>query len=203
MIKSVSNIRWGIGFILLGSAITITLFGMSQSLVASVNESHEEREHSEYREYRSEKQRKTVTMSPMDKQGQLDYQQECGSCHLAYPPRMLPAVSWATMMSNLSDHFGENAELPAPQVAIIARYLVTHSAQQGDRVLRRSTQTAPLRITELPYFIRQHDEIPMRMVTDNPQVGGFSNCNACHQNAAKGDFDEDRVSIPGYGRQHF
>lgn len=190
MIKS-ANIRWGVGFVMLASALTLTLFGMSQSQVASVNESHDEHEHSKHREYRS------------DKQGRMDYQQECGGCHLAYPARMLPAVSWATMMSNLSDHFGENAELPAPQVAIIARYLVTHSAQPGDRVLRRSTQTAPLRITELPYFIRQHDEIPMRMVKDNPEVGGFSNCNACHQNAATGDFDEDRVSIPGYGRQHF
>ena len=203
MTRSVSMTRWGFGFILLASALTITLFGMSQSLVASVNQAHEERKHSEHKEHRSEKQRKSVAMSPMDRQDQQAYQEECGSCHLAYPARLLPAVSWATMMSDLSNHFGENAELPPPQVAIIARYLVTHSAQPGDRVLKHRLQTAPFRITELPYFKRQHREIPMHMVTGNAKVGGFSNCGACHQNAAGGDFNEDRVSIPGYGRQHF
>ena len=47
---------------------------------------------------------------------------------------------------------------------------------------------------------REHDEIPPRMVADNADVGSFSNCNACHQGAAEGVYDEDRVKIPGFGR---
>ena len=56
------------------------------------------------------------------------------------------------------------------------------------------------RITETRYFVKEHDEIPARMVADNPDVGSFSNCNACHQGAAEGVYDEDRVKIPGFGR---
>ncbi|WP_372742464.1 hypothetical protein [Neptunomonas sp.] len=48
--------------------------------------------------------------------------------------------------------------------------------------------------------MRKHDEIPDRLVEGNPDVGSFSNCNVCHEGAAKGDFDEDRAIIPGFGR---
>jgi len=45
------------------------------------------------------------------------YQQECGSCHFAYQPGLLPARSWSTIMQGLDQHFGENAELGADVVA--------------------------------------------------------------------------------------
>ena len=67
-------------------------------------------------------------------------------------------------------------------------------------MLKRIKGDAPLRITELPYFVRKHDEIPERMVSGNEDVGSFSNCNACNQRAESGDFDEDSVRFPGYGR---
>ncbi|HPQ24397.1 MAG TPA: cytochrome C, partial [Gammaproteobacteria bacterium] len=41
------------------------------------------------------------------------YLQECGSCHFAYQPGLLPARSWNNLMGGLENHFGENAELPA------------------------------------------------------------------------------------------
>ncbi|WP_090728714.1 hypothetical protein [Neptunomonas qingdaonensis] len=47
--------------------------------------------------------------------------------------------------------------------------------------------------------MRKHDEIPDRLVKGNPDVGSFSHCNVCHEGATKGDFDEDRVDISGYG----
>ena len=34
--------------------------------------------------------------------------EECGSCHLAFAPAMLPAQSWARMMSELKNHFGDD-----------------------------------------------------------------------------------------------
>jgi hypothetical protein len=39
---------------------------------------------------------------------------ECGECHMAYQPGLLPAASWNRIMDGLADHFGENASvLPA------------------------------------------------------------------------------------------
>ena len=52
---------------------------------------------------------------------------------------------------------------------------------------------------QIPYFIHEHDEIPKRMIVDNQQVNSLSQCDTCHKDAIKGDFNEDRVVIPGFG----
>jgi len=132
------------------------------------------------------------------------YQEECGSCHLAYPPGLLPSASWKTIIEGLDDHFGENAALPADLNAQITMILDEQASDRGDhfrnaRLLRDVTGNTPLRITELPYFKDKHDEIPRRMVEDNREVQSFGRCDACHQDAAKGRFDEDTVAIPGFG----
>ncbi len=134
------------------------------------------------------------------------YQQECGSCHMAYPAGLLPAASWQALMTGLDDHFGDNAELDANSQQQITDYLVANSAEKSD--YRRSRKfisslkpgDAPLRISETPYFRHEHDEIPARLVKDNPEVGSFSQCNACHQGAERGFFNEDNIRIPGFGR---
>jgi len=133
------------------------------------------------------------------------YREECGSCHVAYPPGLLPSASWKAIMSGLDDHFGENAELPADIAAQLGEFLDRHASDRGDRLenarlLRGVKDDAPLRITGLPYFKREHDEIPRRMVENNAEVVSYSNCDACHQDAALGRFDEDAASIPGSGR---
>lgn len=129
------------------------------------------------------------------------YIEECGACHMVYPPRLLPADSWRKMMINLDDHFGENAELDVETTQLIKRYLIqtTESSKHKYRKLFRNLDNkTPLRITDLPYFIRKHDEIPAKFLIDNDKLSSFSQCSACHKNAEKGRFDEDDVSIPGY-----
>ena len=39
------------------------------------------------------------------------WQQECASCHMAFPPGLLPAASWKKMMSGLDQHFGADASI--------------------------------------------------------------------------------------------
>ena len=134
------------------------------------------------------------------------YKEECGSCHMAYPAGLLPAASWQTMMLKLDDHFSDNAELDADTHKAITEYLLANSAEQSE--YRRSRKiintlglnSVPLRITETPYFKHEHDEIPNKMVKENKQVNSFSHCNACHTKAEQGQFDEDNVNIPNYGR---
>ena len=134
------------------------------------------------------------------------YQEECGSCHFAYPPGLLPAASWETIMAGLDDHFGDNAELPPQQAVQIRNFLLDNAAGRNASGVSRNTmnalgdRTQPLRITETAYFLNEHDEIPRAMVKDNPQVRSFSNCDACHTRAAQGSFNEHEVRIPGYRR---
>jgi len=49
---------------------------------------------------------------------------------------------------------------------------------------------APLRITELPKWVREHDEVP-RSEWTRKDVGSKANCTACHIDAAKGYFEDD------------
>ena len=41
------------------------------------------------------------------------YTQECGSCHLAFPPNLLPKASWQSVMHGLDKHYGSDASLDA------------------------------------------------------------------------------------------
>lgn len=127
-----------------------------------------------------------------------EYQAECGSCHLAYPPGLLPARAWDGLMAGLADHFGDNAELPADSAARILDHLRDNAA--GRRFSLQSQQQIPLRISETTWFRHEHDEVPKRLVQANPEVRSFSNCQACHPKAESASFNEHRVDIPGYGR---
>ena len=132
------------------------------------------------------------------------YREECGACHMAYPPGLLPALSWERIMATLDNHFGENAELDESTRVAILNYLLNNAAGRSDyRLSNRmvwNLRYVPTRITELPYFRREHREIPPQRVQGNPKVRSFSNCNACHRYAERGSFSEREIHIPGYGR---
>jgi hypothetical protein len=134
------------------------------------------------------------------------YRTECGGCHFAYQPGLLSAASWGKVMGTLDQHFGDDASLdPAVKDELLA-YLDANAADRSDSKRSRSfaqgkiTGDGPPRITQSTYFKRKHDEVPLKYVTDNPQVKSFSACAACHPAADKGDFNEHEVNIPGVGR---
>ena len=121
------------------------------------------------------------------------WKQECGSCHVAYPPGLLPQESWRRIMAGLDRHFGENASLPPETVAEISAFLASNAADAG-----RPEQggAAPLRISETRWFQKEHGEIGAA-VWKRPAVGGPANCAACHHQAEQGVFNEHGVKIPG------
>ena len=134
------------------------------------------------------------------------YAKECGSCHFAYQPGLLPARSWQKLMGSLADHFGDNAELSQEDAAAITDYLVKNAADRSN--YRRSVKIddslsarqTPLRITQVPYIAGKHREIPARLIAGNPKVKSLSQCAACHTQAETGSFREGDINIPGYGR---
>ncbi len=134
------------------------------------------------------------------------YQQECASCHMAYPPGLLPARSWQRLMSNLADHFGDNAELAAEDQTAITAFLVTHAADHAPEKRARKIAASlrsgdtPLRITEIPYIKSKHRELPTHLVNGNPRVKSLAQCNACHTRAEQGSYSESQIDIPGHGR---
>ncbi len=124
----------------------------------------------------------------------LMVQKECGACHMAYLPQFLPARSWNKLIDGLKDHFGESAALDAATSEVIRTYLVSHAADasgEDNRFLRNLDKTdTPLRISDTPYWIQRHGEIPAEVFT-HPKIKSKANCTACHQNADKGGFEDE------------
>ena len=134
------------------------------------------------------------------------YRTECGSCHFAYQPGLLPKKAWVRVMDALHAHYGDDASLDDQQAAEIRRYLLDNAAEHAglsrSRALAIGSKTggALPRITDTRYFKSEHYEIPERFVSANTQIGSFGNCQACHRNADKGVYNEHQVVIPGVGR---
>ncbi|WP_295388655.1 diheme cytochrome c [uncultured Thiodictyon sp.] len=131
------------------------------------------------------------------------YATECGSCHFAYQPGLLPADGWARIMGALDDHFGDDATLDPAVAKDLGDYLAANAANDTRSIRSRAFAAYPLpadglpRISKTVFFQRRHGEIPARLVKDNPQVKSFSQCDKCHRLAAKGHFYESSVIIPG------
>ena len=127
----------------------------------------------------------------MPGQVNAQWQQECGSCHLAFPPGLLPAASWRKMMTGLDTHFGTDASLTPAQTSEITTFLVKNESN------RWSANTAPLRITESAWFKSNHNEREVApAIWKRASVKSPSNCVACHAGADKGNFDEHSIKIP-------
>lgn len=117
--------------------------------------------------------------------------QECGSCHLVYPARLLPAASWQALMGGLQRHFGSDASLDPAATRAIGDWLVANAGSG-----RRAGEAPPEnRITRSAWFLREHRGIASA-VWARPAVRTPANCGACHAGAAQGDFDEHAVHIP-------
>lgn len=119
------------------------------------------------------------------------YQQECGACHLAYPPGLLPAASWQRLMSRLPQHFGVDASLDAAAAEPLSAWL-TANAATSKRVAEQPPQD---RISRSAWFARKHDEVAAS-IWSRPTVKSPANCAACHTQAEQGDFSEHRIRVP-------
>jgi mono/diheme cytochrome c family protein len=121
------------------------------------------------------------------------YEQECAACHIAYPPGLLPAVSWQRLMNSLDQHYGSDATLDAAGVQEIAGWLDRHAG-----TYKRVNEAPPEnRITRSAWFLRKHraDEVPPELWR-HPAVKSAANCAACHTNAAQGRFNERDIRLP-------
>lgn len=188
--------KWIFLLLLVSSLISLKVFSDEDEW-----EEHEgRREHEgKFRSYGPERDEGRRTLMPMVLN--TKYKMECTSCHMAYPPNLLPSRSWEKMMGSLDKHFGEDASLDEKVRKEIQDYLVKNSADGAPS--RRSSKMlnginasdVPLRISETEYFKRKHHELSDK-VFKRKAIGSKANCIACHQGAESGNFDEDNVRIP-------
>lgn len=120
------------------------------------------------------------------------WKDECGSCHMAFPPRFLSAESWRAMMGGLDKHFGSNASVDAADAAEIGGFL-EKNASSGNRMSSKGSEP-PLRITETRWFQSEHRKVADRW--KDPRVKSPANCAACHTRADSGSFGERDIKVP-------
>jgi hypothetical protein len=128
------------------------------------------------------------------------YANECGTCHFAYQPGLLPSESWRKIVGTLPDHFGEELEFNPDSTTEISNYLVTNAAETSSaklsvKIMKSLGKLTPLRITEIYYVRGKHHEVSAQIL-ERKSVGALSNCTTCHRSAEKGIYDDDSISIP-------
>ena len=130
------------------------------------------------------------------------YTEECGSCHVAYSPSLLPARSWRKTMANLDKHFDSDASIEEPVRLAIEKHLVENAMDSTEATCRMdmmnrglSARDVPLRITATPYFHRIHSAIGPA-VWNHEKVGSSANCGACHSQADKGRYASRELRLP-------
>lgn len=119
------------------------------------------------------------------------YGQECGACHVAYPPGLLPAGSWRRIVGNLDRHYGTDASLDAATARDLGGWLETHAG-----TWKRAAEEPPQdRITRAAWFARKHRKVEAA-VWQLPAVGSAANCAACHTGAGRGRFEDEDLRVP-------
>ena len=192
------KLNWPILFVLILGIVSAINIAKSDDDEDEKDEHHERSQKSAHQEI---KKINTKSETPALNLVNAKFKTECSSCHMLYPPELLPERSWVKMMGELKNHFGENAELDAQTQKEVTEYLKQNSAdkvysKRGSRILSgiKSTE-APQRISQTTYFIQKHDELSPS-IYKRKAIGSAANCIACHSGAEKGDFSEDNVRIP-------
>ena len=119
------------------------------------------------------------------------YRDECGSCHLPFPPSLLSAADWQRTLASLARHFGSDASVDAPSREALGRFLANHAGTSP----RLEGAGDPPRLTATLSFQRRHREVPARLWRD-PRVKSPANCEACHREAAAGNYGERTLRLP-------
>ena len=116
------------------------------------------------------------------------WQAECGSCHVAYPPALLDAAGWRTVMAGLDRHFGSDASLDDKTRADIGAFLARHAGRSS----RLASQDG--RLTATAWFRHEHDEVPSQVWRTG--VKSPAQCQACHTGAGQGRYGEREIRLP-------
>ena len=115
-----------------------------------------------------------------------EYTSECGGCHVAYLPALLPESEWQDIMRQLDKHYGSDAGLGEETRKRIEDFLTQNAGSRWKLLFGAGD---PPRLTSTQWWRIHHHELPDDIWNDK-RVGSRSNCAACHPKAEKGLFDK-------------
>ncbi|MDH5559611.1 MAG: diheme cytochrome c [Deltaproteobacteria bacterium] len=188
-------------FLVVLMLMTMSLFLIATTAYADKDEDDEK----EYNllgklEHSGEKGKKIFQIRSIPPVTDTTYLKECGACHFAYQPGLLPEKSWEKIFSGLESHFGEDASLSAEKAKSLREYAIQNSAEKANskranKILRSIKGEPPLRASDTPYLIHEHNEFPAS-VLKRKSIMSIANCGACHTTADRGIYSERYIHIP-------
>jgi mono/diheme cytochrome c family protein len=121
---------------------------------------------------------------------------------MAYHPSLLPAESWAGIVGNLSDHFGEDAGIAnKTNLAAIAGWLAANASDSWDTLAANrlghaeAEAEASRPITGNSWWKRRHRHIADTIFRQK-NIRSHGNCAACHGDAGQGLFAPQAIKVP-------
>ena len=129
------------------------------------------------------------------------YTKECGTCHMAFPPQLLPARSWRQIMGGLNNHFGDSAQLDDAARQKLTEYLTSNSADGADNMQSMSVMKSigpnetPSRITKVPYIAGLHAAVLDPVWGGYPHPKTLSECSVCHTKAEAGNYTDRGFTV--------
>ncbi|MAC82760.1 MAG: hypothetical protein CL624_01360 [Arcobacter sp.] len=122
---------------------------------------------------------------------------ECAACHTLYPPNLLPKRSWIKLMSDLENHFGDDASLEKEDYSLILSFLVENSAETSTmeasvKILDSIKNKDIIAISQTIFWKKRHNEIDSSIFEDN-KIKSKANCKACHTDIEKGLIEDENI----------
>lgn len=125
------------------------------------------------------------------------YKKECGSCHIAYAPYLLPANAWEKMMGDLENHFGDDASLDEEDRVQILSFLSKNSLKHFDtkfQVKSKTRDEGKIAISEYVFYQKAHRKISQDVFTSK-EIKSKANCQNCHKDAENGTFSKVNIDF--------
>ena len=133
--------------------------------------------------------------------GNENWKVECGDCHMAFHPTLLPARSWQLMLENQNDHFEEDLDYEEEMIVELLGFAVKNAAEskQTEAAFKinktEPESSSPQRITGTVYWKQKHDDIEGKY-WKSEMVEAKNNCGACHLDAETGWFEDSNMRLP-------
>ncbi|WP_267285197.1 cytochrome C [Halarcobacter ebronensis] len=100
-------------------------------------------------------------------------------------------------MSDLKNHFGDDASLKEEDRENILYFLLENSAENSTKeisvkVLNSIENKDIIAITQTPFWKNEHKNIK-KEVFEHPQIKSKANCKACHSDIEKGLIEDEKI----------
>lgn len=130
------------------------------------------------------------------------WREECGECHFAFHPTLLPERSWRRIFAEQHEHFGEDLDLDDDTLMELLAFHIKYSSESGliepaRKILYYTpTNEIPTQVTETHYWKIKHKDIDPKY-WKHEKVRTKANCSACHLDADRGTYEDSDMRLPG------